>query len=73
MYFERRHKLELRVSQLNQLSPLAVLARGYSVVHSLRDGKVLKKSTDVSVGELVRARLHKGDLICLIRSTHPPA
>ncbi len=36
----KRHQTELWVSQLNQLSPLAVLARGYSIVHSLRDGKV---------------------------------
>ena len=70
--FERRHQLELCMSQLNQLSPLAVLARGYSMVHRLRDGKVLKKSTDISMGELVRARLHEGELICLVRDTHPP-
>ena len=66
---EKRHRLELWVSQLNQLSPLAVLARGYGIVHNLRDGKVLKKSTDVSAGESVRARLHEGELICLVQAT----
>jgi len=69
----KRHQTELWVSQLNQLSPLAVLARGYSIVHSLRDGKVVKKSTDVSAGESVRARLHEGELICLVQRTHPPS
>ncbi len=69
----KRHQTELWVSQLNQLSPLAVLARGYSIVHSLRDGKVVKKSTDVSSGESVRARLHEGELICLVQRTHPPS
>jgi exodeoxyribonuclease VII large subunit len=69
---EKRHQSALWMSQLNQLSPLAVLARGYSIVHALRDGKVLKKSTDVSVGGSVRARLHEGELICLVQSTHPP-
>jgi exodeoxyribonuclease VII large subunit len=68
----KRHQTELWVSQLNQLSPLGVLARGYSIVHSLPDGKVLKKSTDVAAGESVRARLHEGELICLVQSTHPP-
>lgn len=67
---EKRHQLELWVSQLNQLSPLAVLGRGYSIVHTLRDGKVLKKSTDVSAGESVRARLHEGELICQVQTTH---
>jgi len=69
----KRHQTELWVSQLNQLSPLAVLARGYSIVHSLRDGKVVKKSTDVSAGESIRARLHEGALICLVQRTDPPS
>jgi exodeoxyribonuclease VII large subunit len=69
---EKRHQSELWMSQLNQLSPLAVLARGYSIVHTLRSGKVVKQSTEVSVGESVRARLHEGELICLVQHTHPP-
>lgn len=68
----KRHQIELGMSQLNQLSPLAVLARGYSIVHTLRDGKVLKKSADVSVGESVGVRLQEGELICLVQSHHPP-
>ncbi len=69
---EKRHQSELWLSQLNQLSPLAVLARGYSIVRTLRDGKVVKKSTDVSPGESVRVRLHEGELICLVQSNRPP-
>ncbi|MDR4484194.1 MAG: exodeoxyribonuclease VII large subunit [Nitrospirales bacterium] len=67
----RRHQSELWMSQLNQLSPLAVLARGYSIVHNMKNGKVLKQSTEVSAGESVRARLHEGELICLVQRTHP--
>lgn len=69
---KRKHHLELWVSQLNQLSPLAVLARGYSILYKARDGTIVKTSTDVSVGELVSAKLHEGELICLIQKTHPP-
>ena len=69
---EKRHQSALWMSQLNQLSPLAVLGRGYSIVHSLRSGKVVKQSTEVSVGESVRARLHSGELICLVQRTHSP-
>ena len=68
---EKRHQTELWMSQLNQLSPLAVLARGYSIVHKLQNGKVVKQSTEVSVGESVRARLHEGELMCLVQRTHP--
>lgn len=67
---DKRHQSELWMSQLNQLSPLAVLARGYSIVHNLHNGKVVKQSTEVSVGESVRARLHEGELICLVRGIH---
>ncbi len=66
----KRHQSELLMSQLNQLSPLAVLARGYSIVHNLQSGKVVKQSTEVSVGESVCARLHEGELICLVQRTH---
>ncbi|HNP28209.1 MAG: exodeoxyribonuclease VII large subunit [Nitrospira sp.] len=65
----KRHQTELWMSQLNQLSPLAVLARGYSIVHTLRSGKVVKQATEVAVGESVRARLHEGELICLVQRT----
>jgi exodeoxyribonuclease VII large subunit len=68
---QKRHKSELCVSQLHHLSPLSVLARGYSIIQSVRDGKALKKSTDVSEGELVRAKLHEGELMCLVQSIHP--
>ena len=68
---DKRHQTDLWMSQLNQLSPLAVLARGYSIVHKLQNGKVVKQSTEVSVGESVRARLHEGELICLVQRTHP--
>ncbi|MEO6201679.1 MAG: exodeoxyribonuclease VII large subunit [Nitrospirales bacterium] len=66
----KRHQSELWMSQLNQLSPLAVLARGYSIVHNQQSGKVVKQSTEVSVGESVRTRLHEGELICLVQRTH---
>lgn len=69
---KKKHHLELWVSQLNQLSPLAVLARGYSILYKARDGTIVRKSTEVSAGELVSAKLHEGELICLIEKTHPP-
>ncbi|UCH91055.1 MAG: exodeoxyribonuclease VII large subunit [Nitrospirota bacterium] len=66
-----RHQLKLSTSQLHQLSPLAVLARGYGIVKDLRSGKVLKKSTDTMVGAEVQATLSKGELICKVQQIHP--
>ena len=46
-------------AQLNALSPLNVMARGYSVV-SKGDGAVVKDITQISEGEKVRIRFFKG-------------
>ena len=68
----RRHQTTLSISQLHQLSPLAVLARGYSIVRDVRHGKVLKKSTDTEVGAEVHATLSEGELVCRVQHIHPP-
>ncbi len=68
----RRHQTTLSISQLHQLSPLAVLARGYSIVKDVRDGKVLKNSTDTEVGAEVQATLSEGELVCRVQQIYPP-
>jgi len=68
----RCHQIKLGISQLHQLSPLAVLARGYSIVKDVRDGKVLKNSTDTEVGAEVHATLSGGELVCRVQQIHPP-
>ena len=62
----QRHHVEVSISQLNQLSPIGVLARGYSIVKDLRTGKVLKKSTDTTVGAEVQATLSEGTVVCRV-------
>ncbi len=72
MVLSQRQEVQLAVSQLHQLSPLAVLARGYSIVKDLRDGKVLKKSTDTTVGSRIHMRLSEGELVCKVEQIHAP-
>ena len=62
----RRHQAKLSISQIHQLSPLGVLARGYGIVKDLRTGKVLKKSTETIVGAEVQATLSEGELVCRV-------
>ncbi len=62
----RRHQAKLSISQIHQLSPLGVLARGYGIVKDLRTGKVLKKSTETMVGAEVQATLSEGELVCRV-------
>lgn len=67
----RRHQVNVSISQLHQLSPLGVLARGYSIVKDLRTGKVLKKSTDTMVGAEVQATLSEGAVVCRVEHIAP--
>ncbi len=53
-------------SNLELLSPLGVLARGFSVVRTER-GNIVKRSRQVKPGEDVSVRLHEGELSCQIK------
>ena len=66
-HLKKRHGLQIMASQLQQISPLKVLGRGYSIVQRLKDGKVLKKSGDIRVGESIKARLSEGEVICSVQ------
>jgi len=51
-------------AHLKQLSPLAVLERGYAIVE--RDGKIVKSAEDAPVGNQIRVRLAKGRLDAVV-------
>ena len=57
----RKHRFEGLSSRLDALSPLRVLARGYSVTFDSR-GHALRSAGEVKPGEQVRVRLHGGEL-----------
>ncbi len=54
-----------KVGKLEALSPLSVLARGYSVV--TRDGVGISDVKGVSVGDDVRIRVNRGELVANVR------
>ena len=58
----RMNSLERATTRLQVLSPLAVLGRGYALVYS-EDGRLLRSSGDICVGERVRTRLGAGSLV----------
>lgn len=65
-----RERLMALSGQLNALSPLAVLSRGYAVA-SLPDGALLKDASDAPVGTEIQVRLHKGRLETRVTRSRP--
>jgi exodeoxyribonuclease VII large subunit len=57
-------------SQLEALSPLRVLARGYSIVQT-PDGRIVKRAADAPVGTSIRVRMHEGRLEAEVRASRP--
>ena len=63
--------LETAAGRLELVSPLAVLARGYSLAYKEPDGALVKKAEDVRVDESVRIRLPEGGLMCRVEEVFP--
>ncbi len=57
----KRHQFASLVGQLNALSPLQVLSRGYAVVWD-QQNHVAVSAENLQVGETIKVRLHKGEL-----------
>jgi len=55
-------------SQLEALSPLRVLERGYSIVQTL-DGRVVRRAADAPAGASIRVRMHDGRLEAEVRES----
>lgn len=66
-------QLAARSGQLESLSPLAVLGRGYSLTSTVDDGRLLRSWRQASIGSLIRTRLAEGELISRVESSEPPA
>ncbi len=67
----RTDALETAAGRLELVSPLAVLARGYSLVRKEPDGALVKKAGDVKEKESVRIRLSEGGLLCRVEEVFP--
>ncbi|MDD5669626.1 MAG: exodeoxyribonuclease VII large subunit [Candidatus Omnitrophica bacterium] len=69
-----RHILELReavfraaVGKLANLSPLNILARGYSITFTEPAGKIIKDAGDVNEGDTIKTKLDKGEIISKVK------
>jgi exodeoxyribonuclease VII large subunit len=52
---------------LDAISPLATLNRGYAIVTSEKDAKIVRKAQEVTHGDKVNVRLSKGSIKCIVK------
>ena len=60
---QSQRQTEAMAARLESLSPLAVLGRGYSITQRQADGRVLKSTEDLALGDALRTRLAQGEVI----------
>jgi exodeoxyribonuclease VII large subunit len=70
---DARHVLRAAAQRLESLSPLAVLARGYSITVRAADGAVLRDAASVRIGELLHTTLAKGRVASRVVDANGPA
>jgi len=66
MLAQHRHRIHATLAQLNTLSPLAILGRGYSILQTVPAGQILHRANDVGVGQELEAQLASGRLSCTV-------
>jgi exodeoxyribonuclease VII large subunit len=68
---QRRAGLAHLAGQMEALSPLAVLGRGYALVWDEEAGALLRNATDTVEGRPLRIRLHRGVIHATVESKEP--
>ncbi len=68
---ELRASLNGNRKRLMDLSPHAILKRGYSITWRLPQQEVLRRATEVATGDRVRVTLAEGELDCQVERVKP--
>ena len=63
---KKRQSLERSLTQLDGLSPLGILARGYSITTTWPEGVIVLSTRQVREDDMVNVRLHEGSMRCRI-------
>jgi exodeoxyribonuclease VII large subunit len=65
---QKRARLERLTSQMEALSPVAILERGYALVFDA-NGKLVKDAEQVNAGEDIRARVARGEIEATVKKS----
>jgi len=66
---QNRNRLKVLAGRLETLSPLATLARGYSICSRSGGPGIIHSADEVNRGEEVQVKLHQGRLLCLVEES----
>ena len=59
----RAARFQKVIGKLETLSPLSILFRGYSITFKMPEGKIIKEASSLGKGDVIKTRLHKGEII----------
>jgi exodeoxyribonuclease VII large subunit len=65
---EKKLRLHGSIRQLDALSPLKVMSRGYSLLYDEREQRLIKSIDDVQLGDVVKVKVSDGQLECHVWS-----
>lgn len=66
---QRRNRVSALARTLRAVSPLQTLERGYAIVTTHPEGRVLRSASEVGAGDTLKARLARGSLTAKVEST----
>ena len=62
----KRHQMISKSEVLQNLSPLSILSRGYSILETVPGGLIVRRTQDVHSGDTLRARVASGQIYCVV-------
>jgi len=68
---QSKQKAAALAAQLESLSPLGVLARGYSLTRRLGNDKPMTDAGQLNVGETIHTRFHRGAVVSRVEQIEP--
>jgi len=66
---ERENQVKQLISNLDNLSPLAILKRGYSITRRYPSDEIVKDALAVVRGEKVRVKFYRGEILCEVEES----
>lgn len=66
-----RERTAINSGKLQALSPLQTLSRGYAIASLLPEGTVIRDSGQLTTGDTIDIRFHKGVAVCTVEAERP--